>query len=509
MPTKPDKAYPEIWVVPASNEALAQEASRAVARGQARRIVPGLYTGNLTESLAEVVRRNIYEVLGTLYPGCVLSHRTAFKGGGVENGHIFATYKYGRNIVLTTGITVHLLKGPLAQTEDVPFPHEVWMSSEARMFLENMQVSRARKGMPAKTVTQEDIEARLIRTMDTRGEAWLNELRDAAAGIAARLGWDAENQRLYKLIGAMLGTQKAKLVTLAARARGSKPPYDADRVEAFDRLATYLRANAWPRHPDTLSSPSAVINGAFFEAYFSNFIEGTEFEVAEAKAFVLDGIQPKSRPVDAHDIIGTYQIIIDRKMRDRLSTDVDDFMSLLKQRHEILMKQRPENKPGAFKEEANVAGNTRFVMPDQVRGTLAQGFQRLASLADPFARAAYMMFLVTEVHPFVDGNGRLARLFMNAELSAAGLARIIVPIVYRDDYLSGMRAITRNRDDAAYLRMVVRTQDFSRRLSFDDYDASLRQLEAANAFEKPDAAKLVLPPEPAATAMAVPDQMKP
>ena len=29
-----------------------------------------------------------------------------------------------------------------------------------------------------------------------------------------------------------------------------------------------------------------------------------------------------------------------------------------------------------------------------------------------------MMFLVSEVHPFVDGNGRIARIMMNAELVA-------------------------------------------------------------------------------------------
>ena len=39
----------------------------------------------------------------------------------------------------------------------------------------------------------------------------------------------------------------------------------------------------------------------------------------------------------------------------------------------------------------------------------------MASLDDPIARAIYMMFLVSEVHPFDDGNGRMARIMMNAE----------------------------------------------------------------------------------------------
>ena len=46
-----------------------------------------------------------------------------------------------------------------------------------------------------------------------------------------------------------------------------------------------------------------------------------------------------------------------------------------------------------------------------------------------------VMFVVAEVHPFSDGNGRTARLAMNCMLSARALSRIIIPTVYREDYL--------------------------------------------------------------------------
>lgn len=53
-----------------------------------------------------------------------------------------------------------------------------------------------------------------------------------------------------------------------------------------------------------------------------------------------------------------------------------------------------------------------------------------------------MMFLISEVHPFDDGNGRLARLAMNAELSAAGQHRVLVPHIMRNDYLGGLRRLS-------------------------------------------------------------------
>lgn len=56
-----------------------------------------------------------------------------------------------------------------------------------------------------------------------------------------------------------------------------------------------------------------------------------------------------------------------------------------------------------------------------------EGFARAVGLEDPFARAVFLMFLVSEVHPFDDGNGRIARVMMNAELTAARQARIVIP----------------------------------------------------------------------------------
>ena len=51
-----------------------------------------------------------------------------------------------------------------------------------------------------------------------------------------------------------------------------------------------------------------------------------------------------------------------------------------------------------------------------------------------------MHFLVAEVHPFVDGNGRIARVMMNAELVAAGQHPIVIPTAYRENYLAAQRS---------------------------------------------------------------------
>lgn len=100
------------------------------------------------------------------------------------------------------------------------------------------------------------------------------------------------------------------------------------------------------------------------------------------------------------------------------------------------------------------------------------------------------MFLISEVHPFLDGNGRTARVMMNAELVKHGQTKIIIPTVYRDDYMLALRLLTRQQDPSAYVKMMIRAQEFSSTITGDDMDAMEKILEASNAFREHDQAKL-------------------
>jgi Fic family protein len=241
----------------------------------------------------------------------------------------------------------------------------------------------------------------------------------------------------------------------------------------------------------------------FFEAYFSNFIEGTEFDVDEARTIVIDGTGPDDRPADAHDVTATYLLASDPSDRVRAPTNGDELVEILRYRHSVLMAGRPDKHPGDFKQTMNFAGGYQFVEPALVAGTLIAGFDEMAGLVDPFARAVAMMILVTEVHPFDDGNGRVARLMANSELSRAGQMRIIIPTVYRNNYLAGLRAVSNARVGAA--RSLHSIMEFAQRwvtaVDWGDYDDARLQMEQTNAFTDPTYAdsqeiRLELPKSP-------------
>lgn len=55
------------------------------------------------------------------------------------------------------------------------------------------------------------------------------------------------------------------------------------------------------------------------------------------------------------------------------------------------MEGRAEKSPGEFKDRANQVGGFVFVAPEDVLGTLIEGFKIYQRLAEPLHRAIFMM----------------------------------------------------------------------------------------------------------------------
>ncbi len=337
--------------------------------------------------------------------------------------------------------------------------------------------------------------AHLDGLLRASGEDGLNRLRDEARHLALELDMTVGSERFDSLVGGLLGTRKAQLGSGLGAAYSEGAPYDVERMEAFEALRQRL-AVAPPAHLLTKTSDGVAL--PFFEAYFSNYIEGTQFAVDEAEEIIFKGKVPAARSEDAHDIIGTFEIVRNEAELRRAVTTPEAFIRILCERHAHIMAGRPALTPGVFKVEANKAGATVFVHPRHVRGTLAEGFALGRTLPSPFARAIFMMFLVSEVHPFADGNGRVARIMMNAELVTGGEARIVIPTVFRSAYLQSLKAMSHNRRPDALLNVLTYAWRYTHQIDFLSLETARDQLVATNAFESPAEAfgagpKLLLP----------------
>jgi hypothetical protein len=472
---------PEVFF---STTGISRAIRRHLAAGEVRHIAGRLYTRNLADPLEEVVRRRVWDIAAGYFRGATIVDRTAFETRPAEpDGSVFLCGPT-RRVVRLPGVVLNCRRGPSPADGDLPFlGGDLFLSSWSRRFLDNARPTRARAGAARRTLTSTEIEEQLQRVLVNQGEDELGRLRDEARRLARQLDAEAELKWLDRRIGALLGTRTGPLASPRARAARAGLAWDEARLPLFDALLAEVNAHVpvdRPERPDHTWPPFA-----FFEAYFSNYIEGTEFPVEEAEAIVFEGVIPADRPADAHDVLGTYDVVADATLRARTPEDLTSLERLLRTLHGRILSARPEMSPGEYKTVANRAGATLFVVPQLVRGTLERGLERYLALQPGFQRAVFAMFLIAEVHPFIDGNGRVARILANAELSAAGQQRLIVPTILRDDYVNALRAMSHHANATPLIRVLDRTQSLCAQLDWRDLHHARGRLEQLHAFDPP------------------------
>lgn len=486
MEKNPSKAAYRVLqevVMAGTDKASSKQVSELVKQGKLRKIAQKIYTSNMDDSPEVIIRRNLFQILGRLFPHAVLSHRSAFEYKPTSSGDIYLTYTYTRNISLP-GLTVHLLEGPAGEEDDSPFIEGLYVSKQERAFLENLQPAYKTKS-GSKCLDRSEIEERIEKIIRINGESAINQLRDRAKVVAERLHMESEYEALSAMISAMLNTKPSDILSSPiAMARAFGEPYDPQRVGLFQTLFTALAQDTFPHYPDLNSDSTAYRNFAFFESYFSNYIEGTEFTIEDAQQIIETGQPLPTRHEDSHDILGTFYICSNRAEMSRIPSSADELLDMLQARHRLMMAARTGIAPGEWKMRNNRAGDTHFVDYNLVKGTLRKGYEFYQALREPFARAMMMLFMVSEVHPFNDGNGRISRIMMNAELTHAGEAKIIIPTVFRDDYILTLRRLTRQGDPDAIIRAMQRVQLFSSKLDAGNIPSLIEYLQSCNAFKR-------------------------
>ncbi len=476
----------DLHIAPPGNAAAARSLQRSAKDGFLLRIAQRIYVRNgSAEEVALHVRRNWQAIAGILYPGAVVSHLSAFKGGIAPGGLLTLTHPtiYNRMRVLPGGLVLVLIKGPAQLPEDMVLGTSgLYWSSRARMLLENLGVSRT---SPPRRAGKSNVEEHLTSILNASGAAELNRVRDKARVLAGPLGAEKEFKHLDSMVGALLGTHAiGRLKTRMGRLVAAGTPADAARMTRFNALADALRSAVVPHIPDVAAAGAAKIHFTFLESYFSNYVEGTKFSVEEARDIVLHNRIIRNRPKDSHDVIGVFTVANHAAYRDSLPAPGEPFATGLMERHGLMLANRPEANPGALKLVTNYAGTTEFVAPAMVRGTLQEGSAIALSVPEGLARAIYYAFLVAEVHPFTDGNGRLSRLLMNAELARVGACRVIIPTLFHPQYIDCLQVLTKDNRPGPFIKAIALMAHWCSRFSYKDLDAIVKSLTACNAFEE-------------------------
>lgn len=468
-----------------TSDEVSRTLSNKAKKGELVRIYRGIYTDAAYKDVAKVVTSKWYEIVHYLFPKAIAAYRTAHELRPIEGTvYILQDGVTRRKISISTVLTIDLQDG---NTTDLiePFVPTLFRSSPTRQYIENLSISRA---SVKKTLGRVWVEQQLSKEIRRpNGEDELIKIRDSARHFAEKNGFDYEFSILNEIISSLLSThvEGGSLISKIAIANSKKVPFDVARIDCFQTLADYLLRCNLAAAPYTYNKNSWA-HLAFFESYFSNYIEGTEFEIDEAEDIVFSGIAIDDRHQDSHDVLSVYKQVSDLQEMSVTPSTATELLARLQQRHFDIMKQRVDKRPGLFKERTNKAGSSVFVLPEEVVGTLTRAFEIYQALPKGLERAIFMQFMISECHPFDDGNGRLSRIMMNSELHAAQLHKIIVPTVHRDSYLNGLRQATRDGEFKTLVKVFYQLQHYTASIDWVDYGEARATLEEHKANLLPE-----------------------
>jgi Fic family protein len=467
--------FPNRWV-----------SARKVEAGNLIVVARGVYADEIGSTPEEIVRKHWHEIVANALPGAVVTYRSGFSHMPAD-GYLFVSHARERAYALP-GLTVisdGLSIGALP--DDTRLLPGLYAASAHRAVLDNVAPSRVRNGRPPRTLSRAELHDQVVAITQSRSDRERESLKNALRAQAhdRRLTDHADLiDKIFQNVAAERSTVDSGSPAMRSANKGQG--YDDRRVRQFSKVADELRARAPRLSPQTQAVRRKVL--PFFEAYFSNYIEGIEFSLEEAIDIALNGNIPHDRPYDAHDLAGTYRTVNDDEEMSQRLTDVESWISALKRRHAAVMAGRPETLPGEYKQRANRAGGTIFVDPVLVDGTLRVGYEILQSLHDPLARAVFTMYFVTEVHPFSDGNGRTARMMMNGELISAGQNRIIIPTALRREHISALTGVSSNDHIAGLYSVLDFAQRYTGQIDFTTVEAANYLLTETNAYIEPNVA---------------------
>jgi len=178
----------------------------------------------------------------------------------------------------------------------------------------------------------------------------------------------------------------------------------------------------------------------------SNALEGNSLTEIETKILLEDGLTVGGKPLrDTFEALGhslAYDYMFGLLGESRIT--VADIKAL----HNLFFKAIDEVNAGVWRDVSIVVTGTDYKFPapselDDLMADLERWIDAERDKMHPVRFAALLHLKFVTIHPYIDGNGRVARLLMNTALIQDGYMLAVVPPILRQEYMVAIRGYQR------------------------------------------------------------------
>ncbi|MDR1418308.1 MAG: Fic family protein [Endomicrobium sp.] len=187
--------------------------------------------------------------------------------------------------------------------------------------------------------------------------------------------------------------------------------------------------------------------------YTSNAIEGNSLTESETKVIIEDGLTIGGKSIREHnEALGhsdAYTFL--EELASYKEITEEDILKL----HRLFYFRIDENKAGKYRTEQFFISGTDYLPPNyrDVPKLMKKFVDLMPSLKKslhPVQYAAKLHETIATIHPFIDGNGRTARLVMNLALLQAGYPIAVIAPILRSDYIYAIKLANKGNLETFY-----------------------------------------------------------
>ena len=192
-------------------------------------------------------------------------------------------------------------------------------------------------------------------------------------------------------------------------------------------------------------------------AYTSNAIEGNTLTRKETELVIDNGITSTSKPLQHY-----IEAVNHAKAFEKIIAFLDDAKNInenfMLNIHKIILTGLDDDNAGFYRNcRVRISGST-LIMPNPIKvpDLITDFYNWLSDNMDNEPLTAILAHLkFVSIHPFVDGNGRCARLLMNTILLKFGFTPIVIRPTDRKKYLSVAENYQLKGDDKPYINFML------------------------------------------------------
>ena len=196
--------------------------------------------------------------------------------------------------------------------------------------------------------------------------------------------------------------------------------------------------------------------------YNSNAIEGNSLSLSETKLVLEEGITIGGKSLKEHLEATNHSKAIDfvESLVKKPKIEEQDVLNL----HAIILDRIDQENAGFYRRGAVRISGTDYSLPNAAK--VPKLMQEVYSLlntngGEPIEAAAMIHQRFVDIHPFIDGNGRTARLLLNLYLMRNGYPPVILLRVERKKYIRTIMEGQLNNDYAPFVNFIAKAVERS------------------------------------------------